>query len=119
MLIKRLISSSLIYIFLTGCLQTENSNSGDGYAPVGEGLFLEANEIFATKCIGCHHTFQNMTEAQLIAAGDVIPGDPEGSEVYYRLNGSSGAGGPKNMPSSGSISLEEVMVIYDWISSIQ
>jgi mono/diheme cytochrome c family protein len=107
----------------SGCgVQTENSSSQDAknYAPTTGANdsveFVAAKAIFASNCNGCH-TFHTMTEAQMIASGRLVPGNPEGSSIYYRLIGSTGSGGPKNMPQAGSISATDVSAIRTWIAN--
>jgi hypothetical protein len=104
-------------IYLSGCLQTENSSSTDGAGPEGSNNFLAASEVFYNKCSGCHD-YHTLSEADFVSFGLALPGDPAGSSIYYRLVGSAGPGSPKNMPSVGSISGAEVTIISDWIMGI-
>jgi hypothetical protein len=118
----------LAVIFATvglGCgVQTENSSSQDAknYAPTNGAddsvEFAAAKAIFASTCSGSGcHTFHTMTEAQFIASGRLLPARPEGSPIYFRLIGSTGSGGPKNMPQTGSISATDVSAIRTWIAN--
>jgi hypothetical protein len=107
----------VLSLSLVGCLQTENSSSGDGLAPVGTPAFIAASEVFDNKCSQCHD-YHTLSEAELITLGLVMAGDPEGSEIYYRNTGSLGVNGPKNMPFVGSLTAGELMLIYDWILAI-
>ncbi len=108
---------SVVIVFFSGCLQTENSSSLDGEGPIGSLAFLQASEVFNNKCSQCHD-YHTLTEQDFINLSLAIPGDPEGSVVYYRNTGSLGPGGLKNMPSVGSITAGELIIIYDWILGI-
>lgn len=109
--------SSLIF---SGCFQTENSNSADDEFFKGSPEFVAAKIVFRRNCTtSCHqHAYEQQTEAELIAEGLLLPGDAEGSKIYYRIKGSEGSGGSKNMPSDKSIDPSEVVVVKDWINSL-
>lgn len=121
---KKAILLSFTIIFLSSCLQTENSNSldADNYAPVttdgGESdEFLAAKQVLSTNCSSCH-AYHNQSEDQLIAAGVVVAGDPEGSALFYRLSNSTGSNGPKNMPPTGALVDSDIQIIFDWIDTL-
>lgn len=101
----------------TACMQTQNSNSldKDTFGNAG-GLFGAAQTIMGTNCTPCHD-YGTRSEVQLIASGLIVAGDPENSKLYYRLNGSGGSKGPKNMPQNGSLSDTQIEAIRDWILS--
>lgn len=114
------------FVSYTGCkLQTENSSSADGDTVAGSKEFLIANQIFTSRCKTCHE-YHIATEAELQTATlcptsakpCIIAGQPEQSPLYYRLIGSTGGDGPKNMPFGSSISSDETQFIYDWIKNI-
>ena len=107
---------SLILIILAlgglgGCLQTQNSSSQDlqlyGDLPVGSPDYLEVQAILSRSCVPCH-SFQGLTSDQMIATGLVVAAQPENSKLYYRLAGSSGSNGPKDMPTSGALTAADV-----------
>ena len=61
-----------------------------------------------------------MTVAEFIAQGLLIPGDPENSRIYYRIRGSSGPNGDKNMPDDGSttpLSTDDLTAIATWVTN--
>lgn len=101
-------------MLLGACLQTENSSSGDGPAPEGNLEFLAANEVLLNNCTGCH-IYHTQTQQELIDDGLVIPGDINNSRLYYRIVGSLGPNGTKNMPISGAA---ELQILADWITNI-
>lgn len=113
------LSFILLLLPLSGC-QTENSSASDAqlYSGGGTPAFNEARSIMAANCTGCH-TYHTMTEEQLVTAGVLVKGDPDNSQIYYRLTGSSGSQGPKTMPPTGSLSVSQVASIRDWISAAQ
>lgn len=117
---KRVLLLLTTLLFATACFQTENSSSGDGGPDLsGSPEFIAAATVMAAKCTSCHyHAYHTQTEAQLVAQGEVIPGDPENSPIYYRLIGSTGANGPKNMPQDGPLTSGEMQTIVTWINSI-
>ncbi len=108
----------LMCVLSTGCLQTENSSSFDGAAPDGSPEFLVANEILINKCSACHQEYTSYNESDYVTVNLAVPGDPVNSEIYYRIIGSSGPNGMKNMPTAGSITAGEVQAIFDWVTSI-
>lgn len=116
MILRFILTIGFCFQFV-GCLQTENSSSLDGAPPDGSPEFLAASEVFLNKCSGCHD-YHTLSETEFVSLGLAIPGDPENSEVYYRIIGSSGPNGTKNMPSVGSISAPEVAIISNWITGI-
>lgn len=100
-------------------------NSTPSTEPTVNPKFVLAKAIYDGKCIGCHKAggdspnLVGLTQEKAVTNGWVVPGNPTGSKLYYRLKGSSGAG-TKNMPAGGgSISASEVQTIADWINSIQ
>lgn len=107
-------------LLLTACFQAENSSSGDGGpALTGSPEFIAAAMVMAAKCTSCHyHAYHTQSEEQLVVRGDVVPGNPNNSPIYFRLIGSAGPGGPKNMPQDGALSSDEIQIIVDWINSI-
>lgn len=107
----------LILIFiLSGCLQTENSDSLDAATGItGSPEFLAAQAVFASSC-NCHN-FYALTEDQLKASGLVVAKQPMSSAIYIRTKGS---GSPSaDMPPSSSISTTDLTKISDWINSLQ
>jgi mono/diheme cytochrome c family protein len=120
MMRKRCLPLLLLCLLSVSCLQTENSSSSDG-GFAGENNnspeFEAARLVFSQSCTGCH-SFHAQSEAQLIASGEVLPGDAENSPVYYRMQGSTGLNGSKNMPQNGSISTTDVETVATWINGI-
>lgn len=82
--------------------------------------FAEAKAIIATKCASCHtHGAWVGKNAQYFKTENlVVAKDPENSRLYYRITGSTGANGPKNMPASGTITGAEADKIKEWINSL-
>jgi len=106
---------------IVGCLQTENTSSldADQYSGVVSEEFAVARKIFKQSCANGCHAYHAMSETQLIAAGVLVPGSPEASQIYYRLDGSSGSLGPKDMPQEGAfLSTEEIESIEEWVNSV-
>lgn len=104
---------------LTNCLQTENSSSVD-VGITGTPEFMAARTILLNNCTNCHigHDFHLLYEDQLVDRGDVVPGDFLNSPIYYRLAGSLGSEGPKDMPEGGALSGSDLQTIQTWIESI-
>lgn len=99
-------------VVLQGCLQTENSNSQDAYLNVSKG-----QKILVQHCSRCH-SYHLLSDQQLIQQGLVRQGDPERSPLYYRMSGSEGPYGPKDMPSGGTISTDDVDEFGAWIATL-
>ncbi len=109
-----------LILTLTACLQTENSSSLDAAMYGGVGgtpEFQAARTVMSQSCNGCH-AYHTQTEAQLIAAGLIVAADPEASQIYYRLVGSTGIEGPKDMPQGGALSSSDAEVIAAWIENL-
>lgn len=109
-----------LILTLTACLQTENSSSldDDTYGSVGGSPeFLAARNVLSQSCNGCH-AYHTQTEAQLIASGLIVAADPEASKIFYRLVGSTGIEGPKDMPQGGALSSSDVEIIATWIENL-
>jgi hypothetical protein len=116
--LKKLIWVSLIFLPLSACIQADNSSSLDedlyGAGSSGTPEFIAARTVFRTNCIPCHD-YGSKSEDGLLAAGLFTPADAVNSPIYYRLVGSSGAGGPKDMPQSGGLSANDIAIVKTWI----
>lgn len=109
----RLVFILAILSFSTACMQTENSNSQDPSVWGAGG----ARAIIAANCAQCHADYHVLSNAELVAQGLVVAADPENSKLYYRIVGSDGALGPKNMPQGGSMSQGDRDAIKAWIQT--
>jgi len=113
---------SLLVLFalaLGACMQTENSNAIDDekYGNItGTADYREARFILSQNCGNCHD-YHTKTQAELESAGLIDYGNPLASQLYYRIRGSQGALGPKDMPESGSISAGDLNQIKIWIQN--
>lgn len=117
-MILRSLLALILVSCMAGCLTTENSNSDDASQfgdSGGTPEFKTAQKILADNCASCHADYVSMTEDELIASGAIVPAQPESSPLYYRLIGSSGTLGPKNMPSGGTLGADEIEAIALWI----
>lgn len=103
----------LLLVCSAGCMQTENSSSTDASTYGGSA----ARSIIGSSCVPCH-SYHTQTDAQLVSAGLVVAGDALSSKIYYRLTGSSGSGGPKNMPTGSTLTSSEIITIQEWIDGI-
>lgn len=86
--------------------------------------FILAKAVIDAKCVSCHNSssygdFRSMTESKALSRGLVKAKDLAGSKLYYRMSGSTLGPGPKNMPTSGSVSAADVQAVADWINSIE
>ena len=87
--------------------------------------FKAAAPIIENKCGVCHYTpeigdFKGTKESEYLAQGWIKKGNPEGSKLYYRMKGSAGTNGPKDMPQGrGTMSADELKKVYDWIKNIK
>lgn len=108
-----------LFVGALGACQTENSSSLDESTyGSAEGAFGAAKTVMGLSCGGSCHQFHTLTEAQLIAQGLIVAGDAEGSAIYYRIAGSAGPSGPKNMPPGGALSQGDLDKIKTWIDGI-
>ena len=87
--------------------------------PLLEMTHISPEEVFIASCSGSGcHSFQSLSETELISSGRVVVGDPLNSSIYYRLIGSEGSG-IKNMPlTGGSLTDDELDLIYTWIQEM-
>ena len=105
-------------------MQTDNSNTLDksNFGPTDSGTsispeFASVRAIMTQSCTPCH-AFQTQSEAQLIAAGLVVAVQPDNSKMYYRLTGSTGTNGPKNMPQTGTLTAAQIEAFKTWINTL-
>ena len=96
-------------------MQTENSNSQDksNWAD-DDSPFGLAKKVMATSCTPCH-SFQAMTEEQLVSTNRVVKGNPDTSLLFQRC---SGAVGPI-MPPTGALSAGDLDKLREWITQMQ
>jgi mono/diheme cytochrome c family protein len=110
----------LIFILsLSACFEVKNSSSQDAGFASDESLspeFQAARSVFSQSCAGCHD-FNILSEAELLARAEYVPGDPASSPIYNRLQNSDGANSDKDMPLGGSISADDVAAVKTWIES--
>lgn len=103
-------------LVLPAC-QTENSNTLDAATYGGASGSSAVASIFSQHCTPCH-AFQSMSTNDLVAAGYMVKGDPTNSPLYYRLIGSSGSLGPKDMPQNGgALATSDLNAIQDYIQN--
>jgi hypothetical protein len=112
-------------LFLTSCMQTFNSNTGDegliGNCVVGDAPLKAAYTVLRSKCMSCHTKYHNSwstncTKQAWIDSGSVISGDIVNSNLLIRMKNYSP---PGDMPlSSPAISASEYTILTDWISGM-
>jgi|GEM_PF-1918214 hypothetical protein len=110
---------NLSYVIFDPSLANSGGGGGTTTGPSAE--FKAAKNIIDNSCLSCHNgstaiDFNGWDEAKFIRLGYAVAGNPESSKVYYRLVGSTGSNGPKNM---GSLSASQVATIATWINSIK
>lgn len=79
--------------------------------------FGPVQSMIESKCISCHGAWSGAKASFYVTQGLMTKGDALNSKLYYRLQGSGGASGPKNMPQSGSISSSETDQVKTWITN--
>lgn len=117
----------LLLILLSGC-QDYNSNSSDKekYGQVqleNNAQFRTAYGIIQNRCVNCH-TYQGhsvwadyTTNAEWIASGLIIKGDPRNSRLIYRIKNSGQA--DSDMPLGGSaLPDSEYDALVEWVENI-
>lgn len=113
-------------VILDPALLSDTSSGGGGSGTVlPSAAFIAAKAVIDAKCVSCHGTgssygvFSNLTESAAISRSLIVKGNPNASILYYRMIGSAGSNGPKNMPQGGSMSAAELQAVSDWIANIQ
>ncbi len=118
--IKLIFTLLLVSLILTAC---DNDKSVEPGVKDNVSFALDIQPILTEKCATCH----NPTEVEpdfreglayesfeeLIAEGDVIPGNAEGSELVEMLEGVSADG--NTMPPSGLMSETNIALVKKWI----
>lgn len=97
-------------------------------ADTPESRFAAAQALIMAKCMSCHEAgsddgdFESLTEAGYLAAKTfegnplVVPGNPEASELYFRLKGIFADG---DMPRRrAALTQEEADILKNWILKI-
>ncbi len=113
-----------LFILMAGsvsCVQSENSNSQDAdtYSNIGgHPGFAAVRAILRQNCANCH-VYHTLSEEQMVTAGVLKLGDAANSAIYFRLAGSTQGGGPKSMPTGGSLGIAEIQQIEKWIDDAQ
>ena len=132
-------------LFLLNCKKDKNEKTATGITAQGptsgqieDGNSSESNEFLSSpfflfyqvmeeNCISCHNAtglasladFSVLeSEADWVNSDYVQAGFIEESSIYFRLAGSGGERGPKNMPTGGSLSAEQLSVVEQWIASV-
>jgi hypothetical protein len=120
------LNSLILLIFLTGCMQTFNSNTGD------EGLIgncvdtsltnlRAAYSVLRADCMSCHTGYHdswatNCTDQAWIDTGQVVSGDATGSNLLIRMKNYSP---PGDMPlSSPQVSSDDYALLETWINGM-
>ncbi|MEM6531039.1 MAG: hypothetical protein AAF654_00380 [Myxococcota bacterium] len=82
--------------------------------------FTAASEVLADRCTPCHaHAHWSRQPEEFFLSSNLVEvGNAEASPLYFRVTGSLGPGGPKNMPATGTISLSETELLADWINTL-
>ena len=117
------------FVLILSSCQDYNSNSGDKgrYGPVelneSDPNFSKAYFILQDRCVSCHdHKHDRWAEfksnADWVADGLVIKGDPPTSELIVRIvnNGQVSSNMP---PSGGSLPDAEYKALVKWVEDIR
>lgn len=103
-------------------LPGETTTTAGGTAVAALSFEAEVAPIFREHCAACHGSLGGWDSDSLdavLSTGDhapvVIPGDPEGSLLVHKIQGTQTEG--LQMPPSGLMSEYEIQVIIDWIAA--
>jgi hypothetical protein len=123
-----------LFILLTSCSGGHQADldhfTFEGPEKIEEvSKFALAAEVINNRCINCHSGYHNFwksykTEDNWVNEpsprfGSVIPGDPDGSAIIYRLS-KWGTSSEDNMPEAApSLTEKEYLSLVDWINSIE
>lgn len=118
--IKLIFTVLLVSLILTAC---DNDKSVEPGVKDNVSFELDIQPILTEKCATCHNPtevepdfregFAYESFEELIAEGDVIPGNSEGSELVEMLEGVSADG--NTMPPSGPMSETNIALVKKWI----
>jgi mono/diheme cytochrome c family protein len=99
--------------------QLENFVTGDearyGVTAEGTAEFQAALTVLNNNCVACHSDYGSLSEAEWIASGKVVAGNPSASTLYQNIRGSGV--GAQNMPPSSTIGPSELSAISTWITN--
>lgn len=111
---------------------TGSSGSGGGGGNGGNCATEPVLAVFASRCSngGCHVTGGQYPELTASGLSNwmgknskalpneplVVPGNPDGSWLYRKVNGTQGANGGPLMPLGAAMPISEAQVIHDWIA---
>ena len=116
-------------LLLTSCGQVFNSNSNDlniyasDCASSGSPEYAAPCLIIKDQCISCHSGYHDKwaswkTSADWVSNGIVVAGDPNGSQLIYRMKNFQG-GADSNMPEGlPQIPDDEYNTLVDWIEAL-
>ena len=106
---------------------TRGSNNSPESREFLSSSFYLFYEIVEENCMNCHNStglasgadFSILqSEADWVNSDYIQAGSPTSSSLYYRLTDSSGDLGPKNMPTGGALSSEEINTVAEWITKV-
>ena len=127
---KKLYYYSLVLLILASlqsCYKDVGPIEGEGDVPAeGISYSQDVQPIYDQNCIDCHPGSGNLdltadnsyAETVNVSASGysgilVVPGDPEASVLYKKIDGSGAYG--SNMPVGGSLSQTQINTIKQWI----
>jgi len=129
---KRIVPALIVFTTLllyscsadTGPVEEEPGTPSGTDNPVS--FSQEVQPVFDQNCTSCHPSSGNLdltaansysslvnVPASGYSAVRVVPGDPESSVLYGKINGSNTFG--SNMPLGGSLSAAQIDIIKRWI----
>lgn len=124
MSLRPFLLNSCFLLLFASCGQTFNSNTEDfNLLPssfCADQALCTANEIIQNKCTNCHtsniHAFWGAfdTNAEWVASGRVVAGDPNASTLITKLKNYGG-----NMPDqTPELTDAEAQALRDWVTGI-
>ena len=120
----------LVLLGLAGCSDEGTAPTGppDDNGTTAPAYAADVQPIWNANCTGCHGAGGNggldlrasagpaalvNVAASSYAGSRVVPGDPQSSVLYLKLEGDPSAG--QRMPQGGALSTAELTIIHDWI----
>ncbi|KYG61417.1 hypothetical protein AZI86_17030 [Bdellovibrio bacteriovorus] len=117
-LITYLAKKNGVSVTLDPSLNVPIGDGGGSGGSTADPNFAPAQSVIESKCLNCHSSWAGARASYYVGLGLVSKNNAANSKLYYRLLGSAGSNGPKNMPQGGSLTPAEAELVRVWIDNM-